>query len=152
MDADLTLNAYHEAGHVLMAHLLGGEVLETTLEMELEGHLGSTSVEWRGVDDLERTRRSSLVALAGPVAEVLWRGETMLHQDFSAWLADWAEVEAGLAACASEAEREQTRIQWLGEIAQTLQDAETWERLCRVADGLEAHGTLDRALLAELLP
>ena len=74
MDLDETTSAYHEAGHVLIAHLLGGEVLETTLETELDGHRGHTQVAWRGLASGDLARASAFVALAGPIAETLWRG------------------------------------------------------------------------------
>jgi hypothetical protein len=151
MDRDLIISAYHEAGHVLMAHLFGGEVQETTLETEREGHQGLTAVVWRGQDEAGRLRCSAMVALAGPVAETLWRGEEILAEDLETWRADWEEVDAGLAALAQPHEREALRRKWLAEVAGELQDPDTWERLCRIADALQAHETLDRGLLDELL-
>lgn len=152
MDLDLATAAYHEAGHVLLAHLLGAEVRETTLESERDAHVGHTAVAWTGSGAADSRRGSALVALAGPVAEVLWRGGDVLEEDLSAWRADWAEADAVLEVLAPTGEREALRRRWLDELARILGDPETWERLCRVADALEAHGTLDRALLDELLP
>ena len=64
---DATIAAYHEAGHVLVAHLLGGQVVETTLESERADHVGHTAVAWHGLDEPELAQCSALVALlAGP--------------------------------------------------------------------------------------
>lgn len=152
MQNDDTLNAYHEAGHALVAHLLGGEVQETSLESEHEGHAGQTRVLWSGFEERDRIRRSAMSALAGPVAEVLWRGESVLEEDLSAWRADWDEVDAGLEALAPIEEREVLRQRWLDELKELLEDPQTWENLCRIADALEAHETLDQILLQEYLP
>ena len=68
-DLDPVTASYHEAGHVLMAHLLGGRVVGASIEPDEDELMGQTAVEWSGVDALERARRSAMVALAGPVAE-----------------------------------------------------------------------------------
>ncbi|QDU83951.1 hypothetical protein Pla163_10520 [Planctomycetes bacterium Pla163] len=152
MDLDETTSAYHEAGHVLIAHLLGGEVLETTLETELDGHRGHTQVAWRGLASRDLARASAFVALAGPIAETLWRGEEPHEESFGAWASDWSEVESALDAVAEEEERERVRSHWIATVVAHLRDPASWELLCRVADHLEAHGTLDRDLLADVLP
>lgn len=44
------LTAYHEAGHVLMAHLLGGKVRQVTIEPDNDDgpdRHGDTQVLWR---------------------------------------------------------------------------------------------------------
>lgn len=152
MELDETTSAYHEAGHVLIAHLLGGEVLETTLETEREGHRGHTAVAWRGLATDDLARASAFVALAGPIAETLWKGEEPLEETFGAWASDWSEVEAALDAVTEPQERERIRSQWIASVVAHLRDPESWEHLCRVADHLEAHGTLDRQLLEDVLP
>ena len=144
--------AYHEAGHVLQAHIAGGEVLESTLESEHDDHVGHTAVRWSGLDAEERAHRSGLVALAGPVAETLWRGGDVFDQDISPWRGDWDEANAALAIVAPDVERDAVRQQWITEIVRELRDPAAWEILCRIADALQAHGTLDRSLLEEILP
>ncbi|MFM1871697.1 MAG: ATP-dependent zinc metalloprotease FtsH [Planctomycetota bacterium] len=143
LDADTA--AYHEAGHAVVAHLLGGEVAECTIESDDDGMAGGATVRWYGVAPKERTRRSALVALAGPLAEARWRGEPAPDDD-EAWAADRREVDAALAALVPPAERAAVLQRWLAEVARAFEDGETWECLCRVADGLAAHGTLDRDL------
>lgn len=143
--------AYHEAGHVLLAHLLGGEVTLVTLESEEHEQEGHTEVRWRGLAERERQRRSALVALAGPVAEQIWRGEDLDDDSAAAFAADHAEIEAVLQGLAAPHERERTLRRWLQEVVAALRDPRTWEQLCRVADALEAHETLDADLLDELL-
>lgn len=150
-DQDPTTAAYHEAGHALMAHRLGGRVLEVSLEDEDDGLHGRTSIRWRAAAGAEQSRRSALVALAGPLAELHWRGDLDDADALSAWRADWREVRHALAV--HHDQDSDTLLQnWLAEVRQVLTDAAEWERLCRLADALEAHGTLDADLLVDLLP
>jgi hypothetical protein len=150
-DLDPVTAAYHEAGHVLMAHLLGGQVVHTTLETDDGALQGQTTVEWRHRDDRERRRCSALVALAGPVAEARWRGDVGLLDGISAWRADWQEVQLALAAESPAGDRVSLLHRWLREVTVQLDDPAAWEQLFRIADELEAHGTLDAVLLGELL-
>ena len=147
-DLDPVTAAYHEAGHVMMARLLGGQVVLASIEGEHDDrHAGRTVVRWHGLAERERVRRSAMVALAGPVAENHWRGGTPWVEALDAWQADWIEVEAALKA---EADADDALRRWLREVALELTDDAAWAHLCCIADALEAHGTLDEALLAEL--
>ena len=150
-DLDLATAAYHEAGHVLMAHLLGGYVAHVTLESESDELAGLTTIRWHSHNQRDRQRCSALAALAGPLAESRWRGETDTLEVFTAWRADWQEVERALATEAHRTAPEQQLREWLLEVRRHFDDPNTWERLCRVADALEAHGTLDEVLLDDVL-
>ena len=155
-DLDTITGAYHEAGHVVMAHILGGEVVHVTIENDDDELLGLTTVRWRKSDDAERRRCSALVALAGPVAETRWRGEADLLDTLTAWHGDWQEIEQALAAetrAANGSNGDAGRLlhQWLHEVLAQFEDTMIWEHLCRVAEALEAHGTLDDAMLDDVL-
>ena len=68
------LTAYHEAGHALMALLLGGKVRLVTIEPDNDDgpdRQGDTQVLWRrsGISDKEFAEKAVQVSLAGPVAE-----------------------------------------------------------------------------------
>lgn len=152
MDLDQPIAAYHEAGHILMAHQLGAEVLESTLDSENEDYYGHTAILWRGFPTEERRLRSAQVALAGPVAETLFLGESAFDQDLRAWRADWDEAESALNELSESSGRDELRRRWLTAIVAVLEPPPRWERLCRLADALEAHRTLDRSLLEDLLP
>ncbi|MCU0866612.1 MAG: hypothetical protein MUC36_22735 [Planctomycetes bacterium] len=143
--------AYHEAGHAFLAHQLGGRVLEVSIELDDDAQQGRTSVRWPRADRAEQRRRSALVALAGPLAELHFRGELDQLDTLSAWRADWREVQQALAAQRAQDPQRLLR-RWLAEVRAVLCDPAAWERLCRLADALEAHGTLDADLLEDLLP
>jgi hypothetical protein len=144
-----TAAAYHEAGHAYLAYRLGGRVLAVSLELDDDTEQGRTSVAWPGAPRAEQLRRSALVALAGPVAELHFRGELDQLDTLSAWRADWREVQRALA---SRPDPQRVLRRWLAEVRTALCEPAAWERLCRLADALEAHGSLDADLLADLLP
>ena len=153
-DLDTITGAYHEAGHVVMAHILGGEVVEVTIENDEDELMGLTTVRWRSSSESERRRASALVALAGPVAETRWRGEADMLDTLTAWRGDWHEIAQALTAeAAATPTIDPVRLlhQWLHEVLQQFEDPGVWEHLCRVADALEAHGTLDDVLLDDVL-
>ena len=144
--------AWHEAGHALAAHLLGARVVLVTLESELDGHGGHVEVDW--TDVAEHVRGSAMVALAGPVAELVYRGEELLDdpQVWAAWRADWDAAEACLEELESEpALREELRRALLAELQAAFGDPHMSERLARIADALDAHETLDSGLFADAL-
>ena len=150
-DLDPVTAAYHEAGHAFLAHRLGGRVVAVTIEDEDGALMGRTTVHWRDLDAPERRRCSGLVALAGPVAEVLWRGDIARLATLSAWRADWQEVQAALLAQVRGGGPAALLQRWLVQVRRELDGPGGWEQLCRIADALAAHGTLDEDLLAEVL-
>lgn len=149
-DLDDETAAYHEAGHALVAHLLGGEVVQCTIEDE-DGDLhGSTTVRWRLADPVERARRIGLSALGGPIAEARFRGDVDVLESLAAWEDDWRQAQQALAAAgAGPAQQKQLLGRWVREVGALFADEDTWERLCRVADALAAHGTLDEDLFVD---
>lgn len=149
-DLDPATASYHEAGHVLMAHLLGGRVVGASIEPDEDEWMGQTAVEWSGADAVERARRTALVALAGPVAESWWRGEASVVDALTCWREDWQEVERALLVVPAS-EREATLRGWLDDVRFELLNDVAWEHVCRVADMLEAHGTLDETLVEDAL-
>ena len=150
-DIDEATAAYHEAGHVMMAHLLSGNVVYASIESDDGQLMGVTKVIWKTQPDDEQRRCSALVALAGPLAESRWRGESLQLEEFTAWRGDWQEVQNALVEEAHGRDPVEVLQQWMLEVRCQLDDPLVWEWLCRVADALEAHGTLDDVLLDDAL-
>lgn len=148
---DPTTVAYHEAGHAVVAHQLGGSVAEVSIEAgddadDTDGDApqGRTTVHWPGGERRERARWVGLAALGGPLAEARHRGEAPLVAALVAWAADWREVQRALAIAAmTKAAQRQLLARWIATVSRWLADPAVWESLCRVADALEAHGRLD---------
>lgn len=149
--------AYHEAGHALMAYLLGGVVRQVTIEPDQDDgprRGGDTQVVWRhaGESDKEFARKSVQVHLAGPVAEMIHSGEPYHPAFVAEWAADWE----GAAQAAALLHPDQfKRLQYLEQtsrrVYQQFQADHLWMVLAALADALLAHETLDQEQVDELL-
>ncbi|MFT5522863.1 MAG: ATP-dependent Zn protease [Pirellulaceae bacterium] len=151
------LTAYHEAGHAVIAMLLGGRVASVTIDPENDDgpeRYGDTKVEWLRdrFSDKEFHENLVQVALAGPVAEMIYRGEP-LHPGFVAeWSGDWRTAWEMAAALHSD---EQKRLQYL-ELTTThlhrlLKKEPYWSALAAVSDNLLAHERLDNEELEDIV-
>lgn len=147
--------AWHEAGHAVVAHLLGGKVLEVTLESEDDAFEGRVTVAWAGASAREAAGRSGRAALAGPLAELArYEGELDVGaaEIRAAWSGDWDEVEACLACVEPDPERRTSLLRrWFDEVGQLVARHDVETLIGRVADALDAHGTLDESLFLHCL-
>lgn len=141
--------AYHEAGHALMAVSMGAKVLSVTIEPEEDDgprRSGDTAIEWRmtGLSPREFAERAIRVALAGPVAEMLYTGEPYHPGLVAEWQADWSDAWEHAALVHWDAK---PRMAWLEELSIVIYkrfDSEpTWSALADLADNLLAHETLE---------
>jgi ATP-dependent Zn protease len=91
------LIAYHEAGHALVALLLGGKVKHVTIEPDYDDgpdRQGDTQVLWRlsEISNKEFLKKAVQVSLAGPVAEMIYSGDPYQPGLVAEWAADWREA------------------------------------------------------------
>ena len=149
--------AYHEAGHVFMAMYVGTRVRSVTIGPDRDDgpdRSGDTQVEWdhSRFTARELHEKSVLVALAGPVAERVHRGEPY-HPGFVAeWAADWRdawEVAAGLVP------DQRRRLAYLekmtAQLYRSLNRDEHWAALAAITDELLAHETIDGDQAEEIM-
>ena len=156
-DDDETLTAYHEAGHAFVAAYAGGRVLRVTIEPDDDDgprRYGDTQVAWprARLADREWREKLVLVALAGPVAEMLYRGEPFHPALVAEWWADWRQAHEAATTIAPD-ERRRTRLleeRTVG-LHGLLSDDGHWDAVAGIADHLLAHGALDEEMFAELV-
>lgn len=143
------LTAYHEAGHALVALLLGGKVKQVTIEPDNDdgpARQGDTQILWRrsGISDEEFAKIAVQVCLAGPVAEMIYSGDPYHPGLVAEWAADWREAwEAAIPLYANE----RKRLKYLEDVSiqlyHRLKDESLWAALASLADNLLAHETLE---------
>lgn len=158
MSSELSAVAYHEAGHVVAAVLLGGEVVQVTLEPENDGQLpdreGDVSIRWhhRGLNREDLLRREITVCLAGPAAEMLYEGERPHPAGVQQWRADW-EIAWHLAGqiISDQTRRMQMLETLLASLCRMLGRDDCWQAVAEVADQLEAFETLDGEQVTEIV-
>lgn len=149
--------AYHEAGHALMALILGGEVQLVTIEPDHDDgpqRQGDTQVLWRRTRITERdfAGRAVQVSLAGPVAEMIYSGDPYHPALVSEWAADWREAWNSAAVLhAGDRQRlaylEQTSIQ----LYRRLKQDDHWAAVAALADHLLAHESLEGDEVVEIV-
>ncbi len=140
-----------------MAVFLGGQVRSVTIDPDRDDgpkRTGDIEVLWQHDRFTARQLQENLVwvALAGPVAEMIHRGEP-LHPGFVAeWTSDWSL--AWQAATALHA-NEKTRLTYLEkatvQLYRTLERDDHWAALAAVVDNLLAHETLEGEDVEEIL-
>jgi hypothetical protein len=151
------LIAYHEAGHALMALLLGGEVRLVTIEPDNDdgpNREGDTQVLWRRstIGEREFAKTAVRVSLAGPVAEMIYSGDPYHPGLVAEWAADWRDAwEAAVPLHPGERQRlaylEQVSIQ----LYHHFRDESLWAAIAALADNLLAHETLEHEQVAEIV-
>jgi hypothetical protein len=151
------LTAYHEAGHAVVAQMLGGIVSRITIEPENDDgpeRFGDTQVLWRRsqLTDTAHPKRLVEVCLAGPVAEMIYSGNPYHPGLVAEWAVDWRE--AWIAAIPLHA-KEEPRLKFLEQTSIQLYHRvkrdEIWAVLASVADNLLAHATLDQDQFADVV-
>jgi len=143
------ISAYHEAGHAFMAIYVGARVRSVTIEPDWDDgpkRYADIQVEWPlgQFTEQELHQNSVLVALAGPVAEMIHSGEPY-HPGFVAeWAADW---KLAWEAAALLLPHERKRLAYLEQITarlyQLLNQERHWAALAAIVDNLLAHETLE---------
>ena len=141
--------AYHEAGHALIAVHVGAEVRSLTIDPDADDgplRFGDTQIEWT-VDRLserEFLEHRIAVALAGPVAEMLYTGDPYHPGLVSEWSGDWHEAwDAAASLFPDQRQRLSFLEQSTRELFQLLNTPPFWSALAALADELLAHETLE---------
>lgn len=150
------LIAYHEAGHVLTAVLLGGKVKHVSIDPDsADGpeRYGDTEIHWRrNVSDKDYAKIAVQVSLAGPAAEMIYSGDPYHPGMVAEWAADWQE--AWTAATHLHADERQ-RLDYLEQVSiqlyHRLKRDDLWPALAALADHLLAHETLEGEEVEEIV-
>lgn len=141
--------AYHEAGHAFMAIYVGARVHSVTIEPDWDDgprRSGDAQIEWRGARFTPRamSEKGVLVALAGPVAEMIHRGEPYHPGLVAEWAADWQMAWDTMAPWISD---ERRRLEYLEQatvgLYRLLHQDSAWDAIAALADELAAHETLE---------
>ena len=158
MTDEETYTAYHEAGHAVIGFVLGGQIDSVGLYAQaddwLPERLGDCHVNWGRVDancDWQ-VQREVLTILAGPVAEMIYRGERLHPATFAPWRHDWQWAWRQGERLISDSSR---RLQLLESILVWLhhhmRDDLCWAAIAAVADELLAHEYLEGEQLEDTL-
>jgi hypothetical protein len=91
-----------------------------------------------------------MTILAGPVAEMIYRGEPLHPAHYGPWQGDWQQA---WMHCPAKDDQTRTKIleQIILELRDRLSDDQCWAAIAAVADELLAHEHLDEEQLSGTL-
>jgi hypothetical protein len=158
MDDDDTLTAYHEAGHAVVGYALGGRIETICLggdgDDDLPKRFGDCRVNWGPVDASAdwQLQREVMTLLAGPVAEMIYRGERLHPAWFGPWTEDWRSAFERAVVMAKDPQR-RTRVleQLIVNLHDLMKSDDCWAAIAAVADELLAHEFLDQEQIVDTL-
>ena len=138
---DLERTNYHEAGHCVMAIVCGATVERATIAPEEDGYHGLVDIHW--ASDARRIDLLS-VALAGPVAEMIYRGEPYHPGGVPEWAHDWGQA---WKLCRPRMRNDADCMKYLENLTSKLyrqfSDQRWWGAISAVRDLLDAHEELE---------
>jgi hypothetical protein len=139
-DSNLNLTAYHEAGHCVLATLLGAKIENATISPDSdEGprRYGNVTITWRSSTPVEFQIKA---VLAGPVAEMIYSQEPF-HPGFKPessqdWKTAWSLAK-------SKVPDQRKRLRYLeiivSELYRQMNQEHFWSAIAAVSDLLLAH-------------
>ena len=158
MDDEETLTAYHEAGHAVIGYLLGGRIESVCLgddgDDELPRRFGDCRVNWGPVDPRAdwQLQREILTLLAGPVAEMIYRGEKLHPAVFGPWTEDWRlAFERGAGIATDPRRRTRALEELIAHLHSRMKADPYWAAIAAVADQLLAHEFMEEDALSDTL-
>ncbi|MEL6895716.1 MAG: hypothetical protein AAFP90_06430 [Planctomycetota bacterium] len=155
---DEELTAYHECGHAVVAFALGARIESITLFPEdvddRPRRFGEAIVNWGRVDanGQEQLLKEMSVAMAGPMAESLYRGEAMHPALVAEYSDDWDTAwQAATKIIPSEVQRMKILSRVARQISNILENQEYWAAVAALSDELMAHEQLDEDQISDCL-
>lgn len=145
-DVDFETLAYHESGHAVMAVMLGGEVISVSVESESEDVDGDVAVLWRrsGGNAAEDAVDQIKVALAGPIAEMIYVGDYDYLRIRQEHATDWRIASENLQMLNLQTLAEAKLLQdTVAKLYRTIGRDDVWSAIGDVADRLAVDETVE---------
>lgn len=151
------VSAYHEAGHALMAILLGARVASVSIDPDWDdgpARFAEAHIEWPAefISEADRTKKFIQVALAGPVAEMIYSGDPFHPGLIPEWADDW---RIAWHEAATLHRQELSRLRFLEQMTATLYQElhrdDNWAALAAIVDSLLAHERLESEEVHEIV-
>ena len=147
MDDELDRTTYHEAGHCVMAVVCGAMVERATIAPEEDGFHGLVEIHWP--KNANPTDQLFTVALAGPVAEMIYSGEPYHPGLVPEWAHDWKQA---WRICRPSARNDVECLRRLEQVVvkvhRNFSLESWWAAVAAVSDLLAAHDEIEHEQIA----
>ena len=142
------ITAWHEAGHSVVAVMLGGVVDTVSVEVPDGEAAGVTGVFWGNASDASDARSQAFndihVALAGPIAEMIFVGDYDYLRIKQEHAVDWEIVATAVERLGLDAIAAKKLLASIATgLYQRLREDAVWSAVADVAERLELDGTID---------
>ena len=147
MDEELDRTIYHEAGHCVMAVFKGAKVGRATIAPEEDGFHGFVEILWPRKSPM---MDHVIVALSGPVAEMIYSGEPYHPGLVPEWTHDWKQAWCILRPqLRSDRDCLMQLEQLVAKLYRSFTSDSWWAATAAVSDLLEAHEEIGHEEIAE---
>ena len=139
------ITAWHEAGHAVVAVMLGGVVDTVTIEVPDAAAAGVTGVFWGNAADARAQSINDIhVSLAGPIAEMIFVGDYDYLRIKQEHAVDWEVVAAAIKRLGLDVAAAQKLLtSTASSLYERLREDVVWSAVADVAERLELDGTID---------
>lgn len=143
---ELDKTTYHEAGHCVMAVYCGATVERATIDPEEDGFHGFVEIHWP--QDSPAMDKVA-VALAGPVAEMIYSGEPYHPGLVPQWAHDWKQAWR-ICRRVTRHDRDCLKLleQSVAKLYHTFSRDSWWAATAAVSDLLAAHDEIEHEEIA----
>jgi ATP-dependent Zn protease len=154
---DEEVSAYHEAGHAFMAICVGAQIHSVTIDPDWDDgpqRFGDAQIIWPAgvVGPKQTAEKRILVALAGPVAEMIHTGDPFHPGLVAEWSGDWNDAWKSSESLHADQQRRLACLESLTvQLYQALRKDEYWAAVASIADHLLAHETLEGEQVEEIV-
>ena len=149
------LVAYHEAGHAVMGVALGGRIVHASIEPpDDDGPLryGESILQWPAADSNGLAMAEIKVSLAGPVAEMIYSGNSVKIACVPEFANDWHRAFESAALLRSPLTAQIRLLSQIEDSVRTfLEKDHHWAAVAAAADELLAHETIEHECLDEIV-
>lgn len=141
----------------MVGYALGGQIDRIQLGGQADENLperfGDCQISWGrvAVDCEWQLERELLTILAGPVAEMIYRGEKLHPAHFGPWKLDWQQAWVRCGHIVDHQKRTVFLESLIQELHVKLSDDNNWASIAAVADELLAHEYLEQGQLNDAL-
>lgn len=148
--------AWHEAGHAFTAVYLGATVTAVSIDPDFDdgpNRFGDTEVRWNSdrFSRQEMAEKSILVALAGPVAEMIHSGDPFHPATVAEWSLDWQLAWSAADFVRSPRKRLQFLEQSTLQLHSVLSQQCHWAAIGAIVDHLMAYEVLEGKTVHEIV-